>query len=115
MKRTFRAWAIVVMAALALGVAACGDDDDGGGGGGGGGEAQGESIKAGIAKIPGLQIVGKPTFCIAFTAEGFEAHRAWERVLADAGFRSDQIEKLRAEGAIGPAYRFPESAARQNR
>jgi basic membrane protein A len=47
-KRTFRAWAIVVMAALALGVAACGDDDDGGGGGGGGGEAQGESIKAGI-------------------------------------------------------------------
>ena len=47
--RTFRAWAIVVMAALALGVAACGDDDDnGGGGGGGGGEAQGESIKAGI-------------------------------------------------------------------
>ena len=46
--RTFRAWAIVVMAALALGVAACGDDDDNGGGGGGGGEAQGESIKAGI-------------------------------------------------------------------
>jgi basic membrane protein A and related proteins len=45
--RTFRAWAIVVMAALALGVAACGDDDDNGGGGGGG-EAQGESIKAGI-------------------------------------------------------------------
>ena len=48
MKRTFRAWAIVVMAALALGVAACGDDDDGGGGGGGGGEAQGEAIKAGV-------------------------------------------------------------------
>jgi basic membrane protein A len=47
-KRTFRAWAIVVMAALALGVAACGDDDDGGGGGGGGGEAQGEAIKAGV-------------------------------------------------------------------
>jgi basic membrane protein A and related proteins len=45
--RTFRACAIVVMAALALGVAACGDDDDNGGGGGGG-EAQGESIKAGI-------------------------------------------------------------------
>jgi basic membrane protein A and related proteins len=42
--RTFRAWAIVVMAVLALGVAACGDDDDGGGGG----EAQGESIRAGI-------------------------------------------------------------------
>jgi basic membrane protein A and related proteins len=41
--RMFRAWAIVVMAILALGVAACGDDDDNGGGG-----AQGESIKAGI-------------------------------------------------------------------
>jgi basic membrane protein A and related proteins len=44
-KRSFRAWAIAVMAALALGFAACGDDDDGGGGGG---EAQGESITAGI-------------------------------------------------------------------
>jgi basic membrane protein A and related proteins len=49
-KRTFRAWAIVVMAALALGIAACGDDDDGdgGNGGGGGAEAQGEAIKAGV-------------------------------------------------------------------
>jgi basic membrane protein A len=44
-KRSFRAWAIAVVAALALGFAACGDDDDGGGGGG---EAQGESITAGI-------------------------------------------------------------------
>ena len=54
--RTFRAWAIIVMAALALGVAACGDDDDDdGGGGGGGGEAQGESIKAGmVTDIGGL-------------------------------------------------------------
>ena len=50
MKRTFRAWAIALVAALALGIAACGDDDDdgGGGGGGGGGEAQAESIKAGV-------------------------------------------------------------------
>ena len=47
MKRTFRAWAIAAVAALALGIAACGDDDDDGGGNGGG-EAQGESIKAGI-------------------------------------------------------------------
>jgi basic membrane protein A and related proteins len=44
--RTFRAWAMVVMAVLALGIAACGDDDDDGGNGGG--EAQGESIRAGI-------------------------------------------------------------------
>jgi basic membrane protein A and related proteins len=49
-KRTFRAWAIVALAALALGIAACGDDDDdgGGGGAGGGGEAQGEAIKAAV-------------------------------------------------------------------
>jgi basic membrane protein A and related proteins len=50
-KRMFRVWLIVAMAALALGLAACGDDDDDGGGG----EAQGESIKAGmITDIGGL-------------------------------------------------------------
>jgi basic membrane protein A len=55
-KRTFQAWAILVMAALVLGVAACGDDDDGGGNGdGGGGEAQGEAIRAGmVTDIGGL-------------------------------------------------------------
>jgi basic membrane protein A and related proteins len=53
-KRTFWAWAVVAMAVLALGLAACGDDDDDGGGGGGG-EAQGESIKAGmVTDIGGL-------------------------------------------------------------
>jgi basic membrane protein A len=53
-KRTFWAWAVIVMAALALGIAACGDDDDDDGGGGGG-EAQGESIKAGmVTDIGGL-------------------------------------------------------------
>jgi basic membrane protein A and related proteins len=52
-KRMFRVWAIVVVAALALGVAACGDDDDDGGGGGG--EAQAEAIKAGmVTDIGGL-------------------------------------------------------------
>jgi basic membrane protein A len=50
-KRMFRVWLIVAMAALALGLAACGDDDDDGGGG----EAQGESIKAGmVTDIGGL-------------------------------------------------------------
>jgi basic membrane protein A and related proteins len=54
-KRTFLAWAVVVMAALGLGLAACGDDDDDDGGGGGGGEAQGETIKAGmVTDIGGL-------------------------------------------------------------
>jgi basic membrane protein A len=53
-KRTFWAWAVVMMATLVLGLAACGDDDDDGGGGGGG-EAQGESIKAGmVTDIGGL-------------------------------------------------------------
>jgi basic membrane protein A and related proteins len=50
-KRMFRVWLIVAMAALALGLAACGDDDDDGGGG----EAQDESIKAGmVTDIGGL-------------------------------------------------------------
>ena len=47
MSKTFRLFLIALCAALALGIAACGDDDDEGGGGGGG-EEQAESIKAGV-------------------------------------------------------------------
>ena len=59
MSRTFRLFLLCLIAALALGVAACGDDDDDGGdsGGGGGdsGGAQAESIKAGlVTDIGGL-------------------------------------------------------------
>lgn len=43
---------------------------------------------------------------------GLGEHTA--QVLADAGLRPEQIEDLRAQGAIGPAYRFPESTVRQN-
>jgi basic membrane protein A and related proteins len=43
-KRTFRLLILALLAALALGIAACGDDDDDDGGGGGGGE----SIKGGV-------------------------------------------------------------------
>jgi basic membrane protein A len=39
---------MAVVAALALGLAACGDDDDDGGGGGDGGEQQAAAIKAGV-------------------------------------------------------------------
>jgi basic membrane protein A and related proteins len=46
--KTFRLFLIALCAALALGIAACGDDDDDGGGGGGGGEEQAESITAGV-------------------------------------------------------------------
>jgi basic membrane protein A and related proteins len=50
--RKLRAILLVLVAALMLGIASCGDDDDDddGGGGGGGGEAaqEGESIKAGV-------------------------------------------------------------------
>jgi basic membrane protein A len=50
--RKFRAILLALVAALMLGIAACGDDDDddGGNGGGGGGDqaAQEESIKAGV-------------------------------------------------------------------
>ena len=52
MKRTFRLWIIALVAALALGIAACGSDDDDDGGGGGSGastqESGGEKIKAGV-------------------------------------------------------------------
>jgi basic membrane protein A len=50
--KTFRLLVLAMLAALALGIAACGDDDDddgGGGGDGGGGQEQtAESIKAGV-------------------------------------------------------------------
>jgi basic membrane protein A len=53
--KTFRLLVLAMLAALALGVAACGDDDDDGGNGGGGGggastseEQTAESIKAGV-------------------------------------------------------------------
>jgi basic membrane protein A len=49
--KTFRLLVMAMLAALALGAAACGDDDDDNGGGGGGGageEPAAESIKAGV-------------------------------------------------------------------
>jgi basic membrane protein A and related proteins len=50
--KTFRLLVMAMIAALALGMAACGDDDDDDGGGGGGGgageEPAAESIKAGV-------------------------------------------------------------------
>ena len=49
MKRTFLTALLALIAALALGLSACGSDDDGGGGGGGGGSSEGgEAIKAGV-------------------------------------------------------------------
>jgi basic membrane protein A len=54
--KTFRLFLLALLAALALGIAACGDDDDEGGGDGGSGqEQQAESIKAGlVTDIGGL-------------------------------------------------------------
>src|SRR5688572_27249308 len=50
--KTFRLLVMAMIAALALGMAACGDDDDDDGGGGGGAgageEPAAESIKAGV-------------------------------------------------------------------
>jgi basic membrane protein A and related proteins len=47
--KTFRLLVLAMLAALALGIAACGDDDDDDGGGDGGGQEQtAESIKAGV-------------------------------------------------------------------
>jgi basic membrane protein A len=47
--KSFRFFLLALIAALALGVAACGDDDDdGGGGGGGASQEEAKSIKAGV-------------------------------------------------------------------
>ena len=50
MSRTFRLLVMALLAALALGIAACGDDDDddGGGGGDASSEEQADAIKAGV-------------------------------------------------------------------
>ncbi len=58
MPKSFRFFLLAIIAALALGIAACGDDDDDGGGGGGGGtdtSAEKPAIKAGlVTDIGGL-------------------------------------------------------------
>jgi basic membrane protein A len=46
--KSFRFFLLALLAALALGIAACGDDDDDGGGGGGGGDGGGEAEKPAI-------------------------------------------------------------------
>jgi basic membrane protein A and related proteins len=47
--KSFRFFLLALIAALALGIAACGDDDDDGGGGdGGGAQQEAESIKVGV-------------------------------------------------------------------
>ena len=49
MRMSFRLTLLALLAALVLGIAACGgDDDNGGGGGGGGGGSQKKAIKAGV-------------------------------------------------------------------
>ena len=51
MPKSFRFLLLALLAALALGIAACGDDDDDGGGGGGSDTAakdEGKAIKAGV-------------------------------------------------------------------
>ena len=57
MPKTFRLLLLALLAALALGITACGDDDEDGGGGGDGAaqEQEAESIKAGlVTDIGGL-------------------------------------------------------------
>jgi basic membrane protein A and related proteins len=46
--KSFRFFLLALIAALALGIAACGDDDDDGGGDGGAAEQEAKSIKAGV-------------------------------------------------------------------
>ena len=48
MPKSFRFFLLALIAALALGIAACGDDDDDDGGGGGASQEETKSIKAGV-------------------------------------------------------------------
>ena len=48
MRMSFRLTLLALLAALVLGIAACGGDDDNGGGGGGGGGSEKKAIKAGV-------------------------------------------------------------------
>ena len=48
MPKSFRFFLLALIAALALGIAACGDDDDDGGGGDGAAQEEAKSIKAGV-------------------------------------------------------------------
>ena len=102
-------FAVALLAALALFVAACGgDDDDGGGGGGGGGAAKQEEsgVTKGVAKAPtpdqAKGATGNVTFCLGKDTSG-------NQTAAVKKFNA----KYKAQGLSAKLLEFPTSADEQ--
>ena len=102
-------FAVALLAALALFVAACGgDDDEGGGGGGGGGAAKQEEsgVTKGVAKAPtpdqAKGATGNVTFCLGKDTSG-------NQTAAVKKFNA----KYKAQGLSAKLLEFPTSADEQ--
>jgi glutamate/tyrosine decarboxylase-like PLP-dependent enzyme len=72
-----------------------------------------DTIRAGIASIPELRIIGRPTFCIAFTSDAVDVFHVND-FLARKGWRLNGLQRppgvhmcvTRPQGAPGVAERF---------
>jgi multiple sugar transport system substrate-binding protein len=101
-------FAVALLAALALFVAACGGDDDSGGGGGGGGAAKQEEtgVTKGVAKAPtpdaAKDATGNVTFCLGKDTSG-------NQTAAVKKFNA----KYKAQGLSAKLLEFPTSADEQ--
>jgi multiple sugar transport system substrate-binding protein len=101
-------FAVALLAALALFVAACGGDDDSGGGGGGGGAAKQEEtgVTKGVAKAPTLDQAkgakGSVTYCTGKDTSGAQTESV---KLFNAKFKS--------QGLSAKLLEFPTSADEQ--
>jgi multiple sugar transport system substrate-binding protein len=101
-------FAVALLAALALFVAACGGDDDSGGGGGGGGAAKQEAtgVTKGVAKAPtpdqAKGATGNVTFCLGKDTAG-------NQTAAVKKFNA----KYKAQGLSAKLLEFPTSADEQ--
>ena len=102
-------FAVALLAALALFVAACGGDDDSGGGGGGGGAAKQEEtgVTKGVAKAPTLDQAkgakGSVTYCTGKDTSGAQTESV---KLFNA--------KFKAQGLSAKLLEFPTSADEQH-
>ena len=103
-------FAVALLAALALFVAACGGDDDSGGGGGGGGAAKQEEtgVTKGVAKAPtpdqAKGATGNVTFCLGKDTSG-------NQTAAVKKFNA----KYKAQGLSAKLLEFPTSSSSARR
>ena len=51
-----------------------------------------DAIKAGVAKIPELKIIGKPTYCLAFTSDAVDIYHVND-FLSERGWRLNGLQK----------------------